>query len=127
MLTNIAHWGAITIFTLTLIFHLLVLIKVIPYTIVWGGRLKSDRDMYRFEIVSLLLNAIFLLVILFRSGLIASPLSENVLVYILWAMAALFFLNTIGNLFSKNRWEKIIFTPLTLLLAMFAIVMALDI
>ncbi|WP_295121919.1 hypothetical protein [uncultured Chitinophaga sp.] len=42
----------------------------------------------------------------------------------LWFMSAVFLLITIGNLFSQNKWEQLIFTPLTLLLSVAAFVLA---
>ncbi len=42
----------------------------------------------------------------------------------LWAMFVLFFINTIGNLFSINELEKLIFTPVTLVLSLFSLRLA---
>jgi hypothetical protein len=41
-------------------------------------------------------------------------------------MAGLFFLNTIGNLLSNNQLEKILFTPLTTILFVFSLRLAID-
>ena len=60
---EVAIIGLIIIFILTAIFHFLVMVKVIPYKMVWGGRLKSDSDMYRFEMGSLMVNLVFLYMI----------------------------------------------------------------
>jgi hypothetical protein len=38
------------------VFHLSIIIKVVPYEITWGGRLKNDSEMYVFEIATLLIN-----------------------------------------------------------------------
>lgn len=124
MMVKLAQWGSVVIFSMTIVFHVLVLLKIIPYKVVWGGRLKSDKDMYRFEIVSLILNVFFLLVVCVRCEFITIAINVNILRIILWIMAALFLLNTIGNLLSKNRYEKIIFTPITLLLTLFSIILA---
>ncbi|MDX2173063.1 MAG: hypothetical protein SFY56_08085 [Bacteroidota bacterium] len=124
MIVKLAQWGSVVIFLMTIVFHILVILKIIPYKLVWGGRLKSDKDMYRFEIVSLILNVFFLLVVCVRCEFIAIAINVNILRIILWIMAALFLLNTIGNLLSKNRNEKVIFTPITLLLTLFSIILA---
>jgi len=50
-LDKIALVGSIVIYTLCILFHLLVLIKLIPYKMVWGGRLKTNADMYKLESV----------------------------------------------------------------------------
>ena len=122
---HIAQYGLIIILSAVLVFHFLVLLKVIPYKIVWGGRLKSDTQMYRFEVVSIFTNLIFLAIVFAYSGILLSDISPNIISILLWIMAALFALNTLGNLMSKNKWEKIIFTPLTLLLSVFCLILAL--
>ena len=61
---EIAQFGSLIIYSLSIVFHLLVLIKIIPYKMVWGGRLKSDIDMYKFEAVSLTVNLLFLFILL---------------------------------------------------------------
>ncbi len=57
----------VTICLLILAFHVLILFKVIPYEITWGGKLKSDEEMYVFELISITINA-FLLFVLFQKG-----------------------------------------------------------
>lgn len=123
---HIAQYGLIIILSAVLVFHFLVLLKVIPYKIVWGGRLKSDTQMYRFEVVSIFTNLIFLAIVFAYSGILLSDISPNIISILLWIMAALFALNTLGNLMSKNKWEKIIFTPLTFILFIFCLILALN-
>ena len=121
---EIAQFGSLIIYSLSIVFHLLVLIKIIPYKMVWGGRLKSDTDMYKFEAVSLTVNLLFLFILLVQSNYVALSIPSNILTYAFWGMAALFLLNTAGNLLSKNRMEQMIFTPITILLTLFSVVLA---
>jgi hypothetical protein len=121
---EIAQFGSLIIYSLSIVFHLLVLTKIIPYKMVWGGRLKSDTDMYKFEAVSLMVNLLFLFVLLVQSNYVALSIPSNILTYAFWGMAALFLLNTAGNLLSKNRMEQMIFTPITILLTLFSVVLA---
>jgi len=51
----------IGISVLATIFHLLILVRVIPYEITWGGRLKTVEEMYVFETISILINSFFIL------------------------------------------------------------------
>jgi hypothetical protein len=111
---NFALRCLILLFSLSLLFHILVLLQVIPYAIVWGGRLRTDADMYGFEAVSLLVNIVSLVVLLLKSGTIRIPLRQSVVNAALWIMCSLMALNTVGNLYSGNHLERIIFTPLTL-------------
>lgn len=123
---TIAKNGLIVLFSIIILFHLTILTGIIPYTIVWGGRLNSATEMYRFEAISLLLNAFFLLIALIKVNFIKIMIPRKISNGLFWAMGVLFFINTIGNLFSKNYLELIIFTPLTALLCVFSILVALD-
>jgi len=125
-LYKIALVGSIVIYTLCILFHLLVLIKLIPYKMVWGGRLKTNADMYKFELVSLLLNVVFLFISLIKANYFSFYVSTSFLNSVLWIMAILFLVNSVGNLLSKTKLEKTIFTPLTILLTLFSVVLALE-
>ncbi len=100
------------------VFHLLILVGVIPYAIVWGGRLESASQMYVFEAVSLAINLGMMLVIGVKGGYVKPCLSHGVVRAILWVLVILFLLNTVGNLFSLSTLESIVFTPLTLVSAL---------
>jgi hypothetical protein len=113
-----AAYTLLVIFALTIVFHLLVITGIIDATIVWGGKFQTTSEIIGFEIVSIVLNTLFLLVILRKTGRLRMIRNEKVINGILWGMAALFLLNTLGNLLSENRIETLIFTPITLLLTL---------
>ena len=121
-----ASRGLVILFSLLIVFHLLVLTGIIPFQMVWGGRLKDIGKMYSFEAVSIVLNLLMLGVVAVRSGLVSCRINPLVIQILLWMMVALFILNTVGNLLSINETEKLIFTPLTLMLAIFCIRLALS-
>ena len=121
-----AQLGFIMISLLTMLFHVLVLVKIIPSDMVWGGRLQSESEMYTFELVSLALNMFFLSVILVKSKILKVKIPDKIITVILWLMFALFLINTAGNLLSNNQLEKIIFTPITILLSIFSFILARD-
>jgi len=118
--------GMIIILSLIIIFHVLVLTGIIPYKIVWGGRLESTTDMIRFEVVSIGINLLMLATVANKSGYLNWGKSKQWVRIGLWIMVVLFSINTLGNLVAINIWEKIIFTPLTLLLAFFSLRLAMD-
>ncbi|MDB5210431.1 MAG: hypothetical protein JWQ30_1258 [Sediminibacterium sp.] len=124
-MTNIAQSGLLILLSLFLILHLLILLKVTPYHFVWGGRLKSDKEMYRFEIFSILVNAFFGMVVLVQGDFLTIDIPKKIVTYALWLMAGLFLLNTLGNITSKNKLEQRFFTPITILLAVFSVILAL--
>ena len=95
------------------IFHLSILLKIIPYEITWSGRLKNDSEMYVFETISIIVNFILGLTLLIKGNYIKQIISLKMVNIILWIFLILFGLNTIGNIFAKTNFEKI-FSILTL-------------
>lgn len=104
----------IWITSLVLVFHILILIGIIPYEITWGGNLKTATEMYVFESSSILINAFFIYVLLQKENFIKVVFSGRAISIILWVFFALFALNTVGNLMARTAFEKA-FTVLTLL------------
>ena len=96
----------ITISILVILFQLLILIKIIPYDITWGGRLKSDEQMYIFVSFGILINSFSIFTLLQKGEFIKSIFTEKIITKILWGFFGLFILNTIGNLLAKSFIEK---------------------
>lgn len=82
--------------------------------------------MYRFDIFSILVNAVFLMVVLVQFGYLTIGIPKTVITVSLWIMTGLFLLNTLGNLTSKNKLEQRLFTPITILLTVFSLILALS-
>lgn len=101
-----------------LIFHTLVLLGVIPFETVWGGRLENVSQMYLFETISIVVNLIIISVVGMKVGYIKRYLNEKIINTILWFLVVLFVLNTIGNIISLSLVESLIFTPLTFISAL---------
>ncbi len=99
-----------------IVFHFLILLKIIPYDITWGGRLTNDQEMYVFEGVSIVLNSILIIAILIKGDLINKVIPLKIANGILWFFFVVFVFNTIGNLLAKTTFEKF-FSILTLLSA----------
>jgi uncharacterized membrane protein len=123
---SIAQLGLLILLSLFLVLHFIILLKLIPYHLVWGGRLKSDKEMYRFEIFSILINLLFVIVILVQGNFLTIDIPKKIIAYALWLMSGLFLLNTLGNITSKNKLEQRLFTPITILLAIFSVILALS-
>ncbi len=104
----------IGLFIAVIIFHLLIVFQVIPYTIVWAGKLKTIDEMYAFEVASISINVFLVAVLLLKGNYVKHRISDKIFNAILWIFVALFALNTIGNLLAETLFEKIVFTPLTL-------------
>lgn len=112
------------LFTIIVIFHFLVILGVIPFQNVWGGRLKTHEEMLKFETASVVINLIFIVVVSVKSRYLNLNISPKIITFLLWIMTVLFFLNTIGNLFAVNNLEKYIATPITLLLGILCFILA---
>jgi hypothetical protein len=89
-----------------ILFHICIILKIIPYDITWGGRLTNDAEMYVFETISILINVFLSWVLLMKGNLVKFKLSNKVVNGILWIFFAIFILNTIGNIFAKTFFEK---------------------
>lgn len=112
-------------FSCSIIFHTIIISGAVPFSIVWGGRLETWEQMIVFESISILLNSIFLLVILLDSKYIKLPVPKSIVRISIWIMVAIFSLNTLGNIFSLNSTETVVFTPVTLVIALCALTLAL--
>ena len=102
--------------SIVIVFHLLIIVKVIPYEIAWGGRLANDTEMYAFETLSILINIFLGLILLKKGGYIRFRFKERTMNIVLWFFLVVFILNTVGNLFAETNFEKS-FSLVTLILA----------
>lgn len=115
----------IVLFCAVLIFHLLVIVGIIPYSIIWGGKMKTHDDMLVMEGISIGINLLFLGIVYLRFSQRNNASLVNKLRIALWLFFVLFSLNTLGNLFAETLTETLIFTPLTVLLAILSLRLAL--
>src|ERR1700709_2050593 len=97
----------IMVLSLVGVFHVLVLTGFIPYNIVWGSRIKDKSQLLRFEIVSIAVNLLMLLVVLMKAKVFNVVTNQKLITISLWIMAAFFMLTTIGNLLSMSDFERL--------------------
>ena len=109
----------IGLLVIVVLFHFSILFQIIPYTIVWAGKLNTVNEMYAFEATSIAINLFLILILVLKGNYIKHSVPEKWLNGILWFFVVVFALNTIGNLFAKTVFEKVVFTPLTLISAIF--------
>lgn len=102
--------------SMVILFHALIIVKIIPYNIAWGGRLQKDEQMYIFESTSILINLFLGFILLIKGRYINYQFKNKTLNMVLWVFLILFIINTIGNIFAQSTYEKM-FGLLTLLLA----------
>ncbi|SRR6266508_727323 len=115
--------GNVLLFSLGLlfIFHVLVLLMVIPADIVWGGQIKgAPENLVTLESVALLVTALFILIVAVKTGYLQAGKFSGAIHVGVWLIFAYLLLNTLGNLASGISFEKLIFAPITIILALCA-------
>lgn len=117
----------LTALGLVLVFHILVLLKVIPADIVWGGRIQGvPENLFTLETIALLVTLFFMLIIAAKVGYVqAGKLSGAVNIGV-WLIFAFLLLNTLGNLASGVSFENLIAAPITIILALCALRLAIE-
>lgn len=114
---RLAIRALLLLLTLVLAFHFAVLTGWISDQIVWGGRMNKREEIVKAEWISIAINALLLWLVAQRAGLMKPLLPEKGLRIVFWGMAILFALNTLGNTMAAHPIERLVFTPLTLLLS----------
>jgi hypothetical protein len=109
-----------------LLFHIAIMMEYIPYAQVWGGRVRSQNEMIRFERISILVNAVFLLIIYLKIKRYRAYRPTPWINALLWVFSVVYLINTVGNLMSFSNTETIVFTPLTLILAILSARVAME-
>lgn len=116
----------IAINAIAILMHVLILLKIVPYDFVWGGRLKSEADVIIFESISLVVQILFILIIAVKAGYVFKGKFKRTLNVSIWVMFGLIVLNTIGNLASNSGLETMVMTPLTSVLALLVFRLAIE-
>lgn len=121
--------GNLLLFSLGLLFlfHILVLLNVIPADIVWGGQIGGvPSNLVTLETVALLVTALFLLIVAAKTGYVQPGRLYGAVNIGVWLIFAYLVLNTLGNLASGISFEKLLFAPITIILAICALRLALE-
>ena len=110
---------------LLLLFHVLVLLKIIPADMMWGGQATS-ANLFTLEIIALAVTLFFGFVIAAKAGYINVAKFSGAVAILVWIIFAFLLLNTLGNLASGVSAENFIFAPITLILALCAFRLAIE-
>jgi len=110
---------------LLLVFHILVLLKILPATILWGGQATS-ANLAMLEFIALVVTIFFGLVIAAKTGYIKPGKFSGVVNVLTWVIFVFLLLNTLGNLASGVSAENFIFAPVTAALAFCALRLAIE-
>ncbi len=107
--------------------HFLILIRVIPAAIVWGGRVAADQsNLYQLEIIAIAAILIFLGLVIAKLRKLKLGVSNRWINVGIWAMFGYLILNTLGNFASGISAETLVFGPLTIVMGLSALRLALE-
>lgn len=100
------------------VFHVLVIVGAIPADIVWGGRIgDSSENLILLEATAVTVALIFAVIIAAKIDYLKVPRLEKVVNIGTWLVFGYFVLNVIGNLASSASLETLVFTPISIALA----------
>ncbi|RPD43026.1 hypothetical protein [Chitinophaga barathri] len=124
LLQKIAPLGLILLLGCLLLFHFAVISGMLPFDMIWGGQLQTQAQMIRQEIIAIAFILVFLIVALCKAELLPVKAPVRMINVLLWIMAVFFLLNSVANILSENNLERLIFTPISLLLFIFCVILA---
>ena len=120
-----AIWAAI-ILVAVLVFQLLLAAGLPLGRAAWGGRHTTLPAKLRLgSLVAAIILAVAVSVVLTRAGWIEMSVDASVIRIATWGFAGFFLLNTLGNVASKSLLERNVMTPVTLVLALCFLTVAL--
>ena len=103
------------------VFHVLVLLSVIPADIVWGGAIRnSTTSLIPLEMMSLLVTLFFAVVIAAKAGYIRATRFQVAINIGVWVVFAILLLSMAANFASGVAFENLIFAPVAVVLALCA-------
>jgi len=109
------------------IFHILVLTQILPANNVWGGGSEnSASNIIALELIALLATLIFILIVALKTAYLKISRLKKLTNIGIWIMGGFFLLNMVGNLSSPSLVEKLVFGPLTLIMAVLAFRLAIE-
>ncbi|MEM3459972.1 MAG: hypothetical protein QXO24_01975 [Candidatus Micrarchaeaceae archaeon] len=109
------------------VFHILILLSLLPSDIVWGGQaVNSSNSLRILEMVSLAFTILFAIVVAAKISYIKVGKFAQLVNVFLWFIFAYLLLNTLGNLASSSLTEKLIFTPITIIAAFLVLRLAIE-
>lgn len=105
-------------FAVVIALQLLLAAGILPVSMAWGGRQPALTPGLRMaSIVAAFILAIFAYVIRRRAGLVGDTAPSRWIKITSWLTTGFMVLNTLGNITSLSAGERMLFTPITVILA----------
>lgn len=122
--TNVVGNILLILLALLVVFHLLVITGIIPFGIIWAGKINNRTQLLRMESISLVVLALAMLLVASKMGYLTFIDNPAVVNGGMWVLFGFFLLNTLGNLTAKSTLEKYGFGALTFLMSLCCLVLA---
>ncbi len=114
-------------FILMLALHVLILLRIIPANIVWGGQINdAQSNLLLLEIITISVTLVFTGIVSTKMKFIKTGESKKVINIGTWIVFAYLVLNTLGNFASGVTAETLVFGPLTIVMAICAFRLAIE-
>ncbi len=111
---------------LLMIFHLLIMFKIISYDFIWGGRISDEKSLFVLESIAIGITLLFILIVLLKIEVIKIRKYKNIVNIAVWIMFVYFTLNILGNIASNATIEKLIFIPISILFSILTLRLAIE-
>ena len=114
-------------FGLLLLLHILIIAQVMPADFVWGGQVEADgSNLMQLEIVAITLTVFFAGIVVAKIRSLQANKSNILITIGMWVVFAYLVLNTLGNFASGVSAETLFFGPLTIVMALCALRLAIE-
>jgi hypothetical protein len=109
------------------LFHVLMLLRVLPAGVAWGGRAgDSPGSLVVLEAVGLLVSGLFALIVAAKIGYLKGRGLGQIARIGTWVVFGYFVLNILGNIASTSPAQRVLFAPVSVLLALLALRLAVE-
>ena len=108
------------------VFHILILLSVLPGNMAWGGRTETTGTLIFLEVIAFIVTLLFAAIIAAKAGYLGSRRAKKLVSVAIWFVFGYFVLNIIGNLASTSPLERAVFTPVSMIFALLALKLALN-
>lgn len=121
---TVAHISTI-LFAVVIVLQLLLALGILPVSMAWGGRQSHLTPALRIaSLAAVALLVAFIYVIRYRAGLLGVlPIPMSIKIFS-WMIAAFMAFNTLGNVVSSSKMEKLIFAPVAVLLTLACLIVS---
>ena len=112
-------------FGLVIVLQLLLALGVVPISMAWGGTQTTLTPALRLaSLAAAVILALFAYIIRRRAGLTGAGRPGRLVAVLAWLTTAFLFLNTLGNFASSSSGEKLLFGPISLVLAVSCLIVS---